>query len=247
MHSKKMNAALPRLARQLLLIAVPSCLAVTLLPAQSGSNGMTGNARGSGQPMMHDSVQSVVNLLTIANQDEVQAGTLAASKATRADVKAFAKKLVDDHTTAIRHLTDSASVGGWPVADSTAWASPPGMDRGGMRDSAMRGGMRDSAMRGGNMRDSAMRGGMSGDNDARMLHAANLAAMKKLQDASGANFDQIYLSTQVEGHEMLLKALDRLHTSHVRLGRMVTDLKTTVQQHLAEARRLQSGSGTQKP
>jgi putative membrane protein len=183
-----------------------------------------------------DSTQSVVALLAIASRDEIEAGRLALKKAKRADVKAYAQRMIDDHTKALRQLSDSGRAGGWSMPDSTMssmsgkWGS----------DSAKRGS--DSAMKGS---DSAMKS-QHGDG-AMQIHNANVAAMQKLSTAPADSFDYAYVASQVEGHEMLLKAIDKHSTSNAQLSGMVASMKQTVQQHLDAARKLQSTTSASRP
>jgi len=58
----------------------------------------------------------LVNFLATVNRDEVAAGRLAAIEATRADVKAFANRMVTEHSSALAKLSDGAKAGGWMSA-----------------------------------------------------------------------------------------------------------------------------------
>jgi len=52
--------------------------------------------------------QKIVADMAIANMAEIEAGKMAVSKSQNADVKAFAQKMIDDHTKALNDVTTLA-------------------------------------------------------------------------------------------------------------------------------------------
>ncbi|MFL5810805.1 MAG: DUF4142 domain-containing protein [Flavisolibacter sp.] len=62
--------------------------------------------------------QMFVTQVAIGNQAEIQAGQLAATKATNAGVKSFAQMMVSEHTQAQADLKTSATSAGFTVSDS---------------------------------------------------------------------------------------------------------------------------------
>jgi putative membrane protein len=62
---------------------------------------------------------SVASFIDNVNQAEVEAGTLASTKARNADVKAFAKEMVDAHQKAMTELRDLGTRNQWMLPDST--------------------------------------------------------------------------------------------------------------------------------
>lgn len=192
-----------------------------VLPAQTSRDSSRATTRDTSRMSRSggDSSSAVVDLLTVASRDEIEASRFAMGKATRPEVKAYAQRMIDDHTKALKMLEDSSSSGGWMKSDSMRWT-------GGHADS--------------------MKKDMAG-NDAASIHAANMAAMKQLREVNAANFDQTYMTTQVDGHQKLLTALDRHTTSNTKLGGMVTDMKATIRKHLEDGRKIQSSSAPSRP
>jgi putative membrane protein len=58
-----------------------------------------------------------VKVASMANQDEIDAANAAIAKTTSDDVKSFAQKMIDDHTTAGTELKSLAESKGWHAAD----------------------------------------------------------------------------------------------------------------------------------
>jgi putative membrane protein len=229
---KTQHSGITKLGTGMLLAAAPFLLA-TALPAQARDSTARDTAASSTPPKT-DSSQSIVLLLTVANKGEIDAAKLAVEKATRADVKAFAKRLVDEHSKALQQLGDSARKSAVTRDDTTGEAQ-----RSGMRGIA--GQYSVNSLRG----DSLSK--VPGASDAVTIHAANQAAIQKLSEASGATFDQTFLATQIEGHELLLKILDKNASTDAKLQGVVAEMKTAVQQHLAEAKQLQSTLTSMRP
>jgi putative membrane protein len=165
----------------------------------------------------------IVDLLVVANRDEIAAGKMALENATRADVKAYAQKMVEEHLAALQMLGDSAKVGGWSHPDSAT----KGMMGIGARPIAV---------------DSLTRG--QDGSPAMMLHAANKTAADKLKGLPKGEFDRAYLASQAEGHAMLLKELDKHAAPNPRLQAMVVKMKASVQEHLTAVRQLQTVSAS---
>lgn len=67
---------------------------------------------------LNDTDRNFVTMASISNNGEIQAGQLAASKATDASVKAFGQKMVADHTTAASELKAITGNLGLNVSDT---------------------------------------------------------------------------------------------------------------------------------
>jgi putative membrane protein len=86
-----------------------------ILGACAATTGMGSAQQAAGG---HDSW--VAGMVATANEGEVQQGTAAASRATNADVRAFAQMMVTDHTNALQALRDTASRAGVTPQESDA-------------------------------------------------------------------------------------------------------------------------------
>lgn len=96
--------------------------------AMSDSAGATGTMSETGSPNNAGMTDpSMAQLIAVVNRGEISSGTLASTKARNADVKAFARQMVDEHRMAQRRLDSIAKPSGWRV-DSASIAS----DMGGM-------------------------------------------------------------------------------------------------------------------
>lgn len=173
-----------------------------------------------------DSTQALVGLLAVANKDQIDAAKVALQKANRADVKTFAQELVDEHTKVLEQLGAGVKSKALSRDDTTNEAQRSGM-RGIAGQYSVNSLKADSLAR-------------TGTGPAATVHAANIAAMQKLNSATRETFDQTFLATQIEGHEMLLKLLDKHSTADAKLSGVVAELKSSVQQNLEEARKLQA-------
>lgn len=65
----------------------------------------------------------IVGIVANANQGEIDQGNAAASRATNADVRAFARMMVTDHTTALAAVRDTSARAGITPADNDTTAA----------------------------------------------------------------------------------------------------------------------------
>jgi putative membrane protein len=65
----------------------------------------------------------IVGIVATANQGEIEQGNAAASRATNADVRAFAQMMVADHTTALSAVRDTSARAGITPADNDTTAA----------------------------------------------------------------------------------------------------------------------------
>lgn len=123
---------------------------------------------------------------------EVKLGQLAAERASNADVKAFAQKLVDDHSKANRELERIAA---------SQNAATPGE-----------------------------------------LKGKHQKAYDKLSKLSGDEFDKAYVKHMVDDHQKAVKLFERQakSASDAPLKQFASDTLPKLQDHLAEAKRLES-------
>lgn len=215
-----------RIGRTSRLLTVLTGLAAGSLGAQ----GTTGSASAPAAMLGHasaDSAQALLNLIMTVNRDEIAAGKLALAKATRPEVRAYAQRVIDDYSTAMREWADKAPSVSLTVQDSASSATK---SMASMRGSA--------AMANGvsEVRDTttAKRGGFGGA----AIHSANLATMTELRNATGGDFDTRYIKAQLEGHDSVLKELETHPTTYTQLQTMLTKFRTAIEDHRSAARKL---------
>jgi putative membrane protein len=95
-------------------------LSVTLLSVLLGACATT---TGTGDAAAPSSDPHIVGIVMAANQGEIDQGNAAASRATNADVRAFAQMMVRDHSTALGAVRDTAGRGGITSADNDTTAA----------------------------------------------------------------------------------------------------------------------------
>ncbi len=201
--------------------------------SMAGDSNTTGTQNNAG---MTD--PSMAQLMAMVNRDEVQAGTLASTKARNADVKAFAREMVTEHRNAQRRLDSIAKPSGWMI-DSASMASGMGVTGGNMSGGTASGG----STTGGTGTSSSGTGGtgtggtgttggtgstagttgatggsMGATNpqgDSRLntmmqqMMQTQQTAMQQLRSATGAEFDRSYMDSQLAGHQQVLDMLNQ--------------------------------------
>lgn len=94
----------------------------TMAMADSGGMGtMGGGANATGAMDA-----PVAQTLATVNRSEVSMGQMASTKARNADVKAYAQRMVDEHTQAMQTLTTMASSAGWSIDSAAIMAGSTG-------------------------------------------------------------------------------------------------------------------------
>lgn len=174
-----------------------------------------------------DIAQALVNFITTVNRDEIALGKLALSKASRADVKAYAQKMIDDHTNAMTAWAQKVPAQSLTIPDSVPTAPKSAQAMAG--SAAMANGISE-------VRDTSTKskGGVA----PAALHSANLKTMAELNELSGAAFDAKYLDAQVEGHAAVLKELTLRPITYTDLQTLLTTFRTTVENHEIAAKKL---------
>lgn len=136
----------------------------------------------------------IVGIVANANQGEIDQGNAAASRATNADVRNFARMMVTDHTTALGAVRDTAGRAGITAADNDTTAA---------------------------------------------LQRTSRETVTNVATYSGAEFDRMYMQTQVDLHQWLLTALDQ-HLIPLATNRDLRSLletqRASVAAHLDQAR-----------
>lgn len=76
-------------------------------------------------------------------------------------------------------------------------------------------------------------------------------ALSSLRSVDGKDFDVAYMNSQVEAHEKVLATIDRdllpAAQSEPKLAQSLTKMRATVEQHLTEAKQIQTALASQSP
>ena len=227
-----------------LLIATAACAGDKAATTDSAAMAMADSAGASasamGAPASAGAMDApVAQFLATVNRGEMSSGELAISKATNAEVKAFAQQMVTEHQTAMQALQTMASASGWTI-DSAAMAS--GM--GGMSDSAHA-----AMMAGGSAAASPGSTPQSGaaalTTAMQQMQQMMATSMQQLRSQSGAAFDRAYMDAQLAGHQQTLDLLRQYNTSvqSNELRSHVTQVQGSVEQHLQKAKDIRGKLG----
>ena len=174
-----------------------------------------------------DAAQLLVNFITSVNRDEIAMGKLALSKASSPDVKAYAQRMIDDHTNAMTAWAEKVPSWSLTIPDSGKIVTTPAQAV--AESAAMANGMSE-------VRDTTT--GLRGGTAASAIHSANLAALEQLKGLSGPAFDKAYVAAQQTGHSAVLQELTTQPNNYNDMQTLLTIFRTTVEKHQSEARKL---------
>lgn len=194
--------------------------------AQPGSTAAGSTAAGStagaaGSMRITGGDPEILQVLAVVDQSEVQDGKLAQQKARNAQVKAFARELVTDHTKSLeqdRTVAKSANVdlSGVMMKGKADTAGPSGAT------------------------------GVTAE-----LVNMHTQAMSEVRKLNGAAFDSAFVNAQVKGHQEVLTLLQSAQAQNPALQQHVAAATKDVQSHLEKGQQLQqslssgaSGSST---
>jgi predicted outer membrane protein len=166
-----------------------------------------------------------VELLTKAHTTEIEAGRNALATTQNADVRAFAQKLVDDHTKALERLTPVATrLGASTMAGMTPAAGTP----------------TDSMGTTAPQRDSTLPPASAGMGAG----ATPDSGLARSTPASPTS-DKQFIDAMVVGHQQLLGKLpeDGRGIKDKELRTIVSDTRKSVQKHFTMAREIQTKMG----
>ena len=183
-----------------------------------GSLDSSASGNTSGNTAVTD--ETLVRTVSAIDLGEVDAGQLAKTKATNADVKSFANMMVSEHSAMSRQDGQIAS----------------GLNIDLQRDSANIGtsGSRTSG------------GATPGGDVHSQVVQMNQQTMQQLRAAKkGSEFDRAYIDSQVQGHQMALQNLQQFSnsTQNQDLKNLVQNAIPKVQEHLDRARQIQQRLG----
>lgn len=174
-----------------------------------------------------DVAQLLVNFVTTINRDEITAGQLAMTRATRPDVRAFAARVVETHKSAMAAWAKQVPAFSLTIPDSSA---PPMTAKAMAKSAAASDGVSE-------VRDTTS--GLRGGTRAAAIHSANISSLDDLKAGNGARFDSLYLASRIDGHEAVLKELASQPPTYDGLQSLLTQFRKDVQDHHTEARKLQ--------
>lgn len=180
---------------------------------------MSGAIPAAGSATMANSAlndTSVLYLIAAVNRGEVDAGRLASTKATQADVKAYGRMMLQEHAADLATLEQIASNAGIALDTGVAPRAPG---------------------------DVPSANGSSTPAGAVVQLEQNLQqTISQLRVATGTTFDRQYLAAQLAGHRQVLDLLranePRLQNPTIR--QHATAMAVAVEKHLARARELQT-------
>ncbi len=176
--------------------------------------------------------QEIAQFMAVVDAGEVQAGRVAQRQARNAQVKSFARTLVNEHTSSLRQTRQIARTANITLDTTMLSTATTGTGTGAAGATA-------SAT-------SPQLTGAPGQ-----LHTMHQQAMQRLQNLQGADFDSAFMNAQVAGHEQVLTVLQQAQNQaqDSTLKQHVTKAAASVQQHLERARQVQQavmtgGTGT---
>jgi len=169
---------------------------------------------------------------------EVELGRMAVDKASSADVKQFAQRMVDDHSKANDELMQLASQKG--VTISADHAMMQGDDHTSMSDNSTGAGQTSTAST--DQTNTANTGQMSGASKDHQVMMKAQATKDKLSKLSGADFDRQYMEMMVKDHVKDVKEFEEASTKAKDADVKAWAAKTlpTLREHLQLARDVNS-------
>lgn len=218
-------------------------------------------ASGSGDmPATANRLTDTTALLLIASVHRAEAATgkLAGTKARNAEVKAYARMMVQEHRadmTKVRRLVTSAqmpaSIGmdsvtqanaGMGAAGGTGSAGTPGGGAAAGNTNATGSGGTAGTGTAGMGATSAV---TSSDATIRNVEQMQAQTMSQLQSATGTEFDKAYVSSQIAAHTQVLDLLrqNESQLSNAGVKAHVTALAQSIEKHLQRAKEIEKKLG----
>src|SRR5688500_3371806 len=149
----------------------------------------------------------VVAVLSTVDRSEVEAGTLARTKAQNAQVKAFARTLIDEHNQSMRRGSQIARRANLPVPAAGTTGSGTSGSPGGATTGTPGTGDTAAAQAAG-----ATGAGMPGGPALTNLQSTHTQTMTQLRASTGTDFDRAFLDSQAQAHQTTLDLLNRMQT-----------------------------------
>jgi len=216
-------------------------LAAACAPAMGGSTAALATASGQADVAAHSFVSAV-------DAGEVQLAQLAQARAQSQDVRTFAQRMISDHANALQVREAYLAQLGMELRASTgalARMSEDDAESGVMAGSGgiMGKGPFTSAMVLDPSGMAELNAVLMANRFSRPVARATMADLQALQQLSGAAFDRMYATRQVEMHQSALDNLDRMlaqRTLSPDVRGILTSQRAAVAMHLQMARQLRS-------
>ena len=176
----------------------------------------------------------ILQVLAVVDQSEIQDGQLAQRQARNAQVKQFARTLVNEHTKSLqqdRQIAKSANIdlSGVLMSGSSRTAGTSAATKSGSDTSR-------SASKTGVSQPSGPTGATGVTAELINMHSQTMEQIRQLQ---GAAFDSAFVDAQVKGHQQVLKLLQSAQAQDSVLQKHVTAAVADVQSHLEKGQQLQ--------
>jgi len=204
---------------------VGATAAATTPPSTAGAAGSMAITGGD---------REILQVLAVVDQSEIQDGQLAQRQARNAQVKQFARTLVNEHTKSLqqdRQIAKSANIdlSGVLMSGSSRTAGTSAATKSGSDTSR-------SASKTGVSQPSGPTGATGVTAELINMHSQTMEQVRQLQ---GAAFDSAFVDAQVKGHQQVLKLLQSAQAQDSVLQKHVTAAVADVQSHLEKGQQLQ--------
>jgi putative membrane protein len=219
-------------------VARPDSAASATAPSGAGataSTAPTSTAGATGSMTITGGDPEILQVLAVVDQSEIQDGQLAQRQARNAQVKQFARTLVNEHTKSLqqdRQIAKSANIdlSGVMMSGSGKAAGTSGAPKTGS-DTSRSGATKSAAPN------------VSGPTGATGVTAelinAHTQTMDQVRQLKGAAFDSAFVDAQVKGHQQVLTLLQSAKAQDAGLQQHVTAAIKDVQSHLEKGQQLQ--------
>ena len=176
----------------------------------------------------------ILQVLAVVDQSEIQDGQLAQRQARNAQVKQFARTLVNEHTKSLqqdRQVAKSANIdlSGVMMSGSSKTAGTSAAKKSGSDTSQ-------SSTKAGASQPSGPTGATGVTAELINAHTQKMDELRQLQ---GAAFDSAFVDAQVKGHQGVLTMLQSVQAQDAALQKHLAAAIKDVQSHLEKGQQLQ--------
>ena len=176
----------------------------------------------------------ILQVLAVVDQSEIQDGQLAQRQARNAQVKQFARTLVNEHTKSLqqdRQVAKSANIdlSGVMMSGSSKTAGTSAAKKSGSDTSQ-------SSTKAGASQPSGPTGATGVTAELINAHTQKMDELRQLQ---GAAFDSAFVDAQVKGHQQVLTMLQSVQAQDAALQKHLAAAIKDVQSHLEKGQQLQ--------
>jgi putative membrane protein len=202
--------------------------------ATAPSTTPTSTAGATGSMSITGGDPEILQVLAVVDQSEIQDGQLAQRQARNAQVKQFARTLVNEHTKSLqqdRQVAKSANIdlSGVMMSGAGKTAGTSGATKSASDTSQ-------SASKTGASQPSGPTGATG---VTAQLINAHTQTMEQVRQQQGAAFDSAFVDAQVKGHQEVLTLLQSAQAQDAALQKHVAAAIKDVQSHLEKGQQLQ--------